>query len=144
LGCNALTFASSRATIFPLTFPCKNRNHAHAPPSAGVRSDRQLARAERAWVAVAAGAIHRCALRPAQILEASVPQMKNKGRLKVGADADVIVFDPKTVRDRATYLEPNRTSVGMRSVPLNGVFVIRDAELVKTAFPGKPVRRPVQ
>ena len=65
-------------------------------------------------------AIHRCALRPAQILEASVPQMKNKGRPKVGADADVIVFDPKTVRDRATYLERNQTSVGMRSVLTSG------------------------
>jgi hypothetical protein len=89
-------------------------------------------------------AIRRCALRPAQILEASVPQMRNKGRLKVGADADVIVFDPKAVRDRATYLAPNQTSVGMRWVLVNGVFVIREAELVKTAFPGKAIRRPVQ
>jgi hypothetical protein len=89
-------------------------------------------------------AIRRCALRPAQILEASVPQMRKKGRLKVGADADVIVFDPKTVRDRATYLEPNQTSVGMHAVLVNGGFVIRDAELVRTAFPGKAIRRPVQ
>jgi hypothetical protein len=86
-------------------------------------------------------AIRRCALRPAHILEASVPQMKNKGRLKVGADADIVVFDAKTVRDRATYLQPNQTSVGMRYVLVNGTLVIRDAELVKNAFPGKAVRR---
>jgi N-acyl-D-aspartate/D-glutamate deacylase len=89
-------------------------------------------------------ALRHCSLRPAQILEASVSQMKNKGRLRVGADADVIVFDPQTVRDRATYVEPNQTSVGMRWVLVNGVFVIRDAELVKTALPGQAIRRPVQ
>jgi N-acyl-D-glutamate deacylase len=88
-------------------------------------------------------AIRRCALRPAQILEESVPQMKNKGRLKVGADADIIVFDPNTVRDRATYLQPNQTSVGMRFVLVAGVFVIRNSELVKSAAPGKAVRRPI-
>jgi N-acyl-D-glutamate deacylase len=79
---------------------------------------------------------------PAQLLEESVPQMKNKGRIKVGADADIIVFDPKTVIDRATYAKPNQTSLGMRHVIVNGVFVIKDGELKKDSFPGKPVRRP--
>jgi hypothetical protein len=87
-------------------------------------------------------AIRRCSLRPAQILEESVPQMKNKGRIKVGADADLIVFDPQTVSDRATYRQPNQTSVGMRHVLVNGTPVIRDTALVKTAFPGRAIRRP--
>jgi hypothetical protein len=89
-------------------------------------------------------AIRKCSLRPAQILEESVPQMKNKGRLKVGADADVIVFDPNTVIDKATYLEPRQTSVGMRYVIVNGALLIRDSALLLKAFPGQPVRRPVQ
>jgi N-acyl-D-glutamate deacylase len=89
-------------------------------------------------------AVRRCSLRPAQILEEGVPQMRNKGRLKVGADADLLVFDPRTVADRATYLRPNQTSVGMRHVLVNGVFVIRDGELVRTAFSGRAIRRPVR
>jgi N-acyl-D-glutamate deacylase len=89
-------------------------------------------------------AVRRCSLRPAQILEKSVPQMKNKGRLKIGADADLVVFDPETIRDRATYLEPNQTSTGMRFVLVNGVFVVRDSQLVKSMAPGKAIRRPVQ
>ena len=87
-------------------------------------------------------ALRKCSLLPAQLLEESVPQMKNKGRIKVGADADIIVFDPKTVIDRATYAKPNQTSLGMRHVIVNGVFVIKDGELKKDSFPGKPVRRP--
>jgi N-acyl-D-glutamate deacylase len=89
-------------------------------------------------------AVRRCSLRPAQILEESVPQMKNKGRVKVGADADLIVFDPKTVCDRATYREPNQTSVGMRYVVVNGTLVIRDAQLLRTALPGRAIRRTVK
>jgi len=87
-------------------------------------------------------ALRKCSLLPAQLLEESVPQMKNKGRIKVGADADIIVFDPKTVIDRATYAKPNQTSLGMRHVIVNGAFVIKDGELKKDSFPGRPVRRP--
>jgi N-acyl-D-glutamate deacylase len=87
-------------------------------------------------------AVRRCSLIPAQILEASTPQMKAKGRIKVGADADLIVFDPATVADRATFANPRRTSTGMRHVLVNGTFVIRDGELVRSAAPGRPIRRP--
>ena len=80
---------------------------------------------------------------PAQILEQSVPQMKLKGRLQVGKDADVVVFDLATVRDRATYTAPNATSVGMKHVVVNGMPVIRDGELVRSALPGRAIRRPV-
>lgn len=86
-------------------------------------------------------AIRRCSLIPAQILETSTPQMKSKGRVKVGADADLIVFDPDTVIDRATFEKPLQTSTGMRHVIVNGTFVIRDGELVKSALPGKAIRR---
>jgi N-acyl-D-glutamate deacylase len=88
-------------------------------------------------------AIAKTAYLPAKLLEDSVPQMKQKGRLQEGMDADLVVFDPATVRDRATYERPNQTSVGMRDVLVNGVFVIRDGELDTEAFPGMPVRRPV-
>jgi N-acyl-D-glutamate deacylase len=88
--------------------------------------------------------LRRMTLIPAQILEESVPQMKKKGRMQVGADADIVVFDPATVSDRATYTEPNQTAVGMRYVIVNGTPVIRDGVLVREALPGRAVRRPVQ
>ncbi len=86
-------------------------------------------------------AVRRCSLIPAQILEASTPQMKNKGRIRVGADADIVVFDPETVSDRATFEKPLQTSAGMRHVIVNGTFVIRDGELMRTALPGRAIRR---
>jgi N-acyl-D-aspartate/D-glutamate deacylase len=55
--------------------------------------------------------------------------------------ADIVVFDPVTVQDRATYERPNQTSVGMRHVLVNGRFVIRDAALDTKAFSGRAVRR---
>ena len=88
-------------------------------------------------------AIRKASLNPAQILGKSTPTMKKKGRIQDGADADVIVFDPETVADRATFKDPCQTSVGMKHVLVNGTFLIRDEQLDTEAFPGRAVRRPV-
>ncbi len=86
-------------------------------------------------------ALRKMTLIPAQILEESVPQMRKKGRLQVGADADIVVFDEATVADRATYTQPNQTAAGMKHVLVNGVAIIRDGVLVREALPGKAIRR---
>ena len=88
-------------------------------------------------------AIAKTSYLPAKYLEQAAPQMKKKGRLQVGMDADIVVFDPATVQDRAMYERPNQTSIGMKHVLVNGIFVIRDCELDTKAFPGQPVRRTV-
>ena len=88
-----------------------------------------------------AEALRKCSLIPAQILEEAAPQMKKKGRIQVGCDADVVVFDPATVQDKATFVEPARTTVGFRHVVVNGVPVIEDAARIGDARPGRPVRR---
>ena len=79
-------------------------------------------------------------LMPALRLEASVDGMKRKGRLQRGSDADIVVFDPETVGDRATFADPAQRSVGMRWVLVGGQVVISDGELRDGARPGRPIR----
>jgi N-acyl-D-glutamate deacylase len=88
-------------------------------------------------------AIRKMALIPAQTLEKYTPQMTQKGRLKVGADADIIVFDLDKVEDRATYVDPTLTSAGMSYVIVNGTPVIDNGVLDSKVRPGKPIRRPI-
>jgi N-acyl-D-glutamate deacylase len=88
-------------------------------------------------------AIRKTSLIPAQILEKSVPQMNQKGRLKVGSDADIVVFDLDQVQDRGTFVKPNQTSTGMVHVLVNGTSVIEGGNLNVDVRPGRPVRRPL-
>ncbi|MGH7534674.1 MAG: amidohydrolase family protein, partial [Gemmatimonadales bacterium] len=65
----------------------------------------------------------------------------DRGVLKRGMWADGVVFDPATVRDRATFAEPNQLAEGMRWVLVNGVPVIADGQATG-ALPGKVIRGP--
>ena len=67
--------------------------------------------------------------------------LRDRGLLRDGLKADVIVFDPETVIDRATYTDPHHLSVGIRDVFVNGVAVLRDTEHTG-AFPGQRVHGP--
>ena len=78
-------------------------------------------------------ALGKMTLMPAQRLEAAVPQMQSKGRLKVGADADITIFDAGVVEDRATFGEPAQASAGIAHVLVGGTFVVRDGALVEDA-----------
>jgi N-acyl-D-aspartate/D-glutamate deacylase len=85
-------------------------------------------------------AIRKMTLMPAQRLEAHVPAMRHKGRLQIGADADITIFDPVTVADRSTYREPSLAPVGIRHVLVNGVSVVANGRAVEGVTPGKAVR----
>lgn len=88
-------------------------------------------------------ALRKMTLMPAQRLEARAPAMRNKGRLRVGADADITVFDPATVLDAATYREPLLPSRGILHVLVGGVAVVQKGVLDTTAAPGRAIRGPV-
>jgi N-acyl-D-aspartate/D-glutamate deacylase len=85
-------------------------------------------------------AIRKMTLLPAQRLERRVPAMRDKGRLRIGADADITIFDQTEVMDRSTYREPSLPPVGIRHVIVNGVSVVADGQPVEDVASGKPVR----
>jgi N-acyl-D-aspartate/D-glutamate deacylase len=67
--------------------------------------------------------------------------LTDRGVLKEGLKADILVFDPNTIIDRATFEKPHQLSAGMRYVIVNGVEVIRDGAHTG-AKPGQVVRGP--
>jgi N-acyl-D-aspartate/D-glutamate deacylase len=85
-------------------------------------------------------AIRKMTLMPAQRLEARVPAMRKKGRLSVGADADITIFDAAIVIDRATYREPSLPPTGIQHVLVNGVSVVTNGRAIDGVSPGQPVR----
>ena len=81
------------------------------------------------------------AIRRMTSLPAANLRLADRGALKVGHMADVAVFDPRTIADRATFAKPQQYAVGMRHVFVNGVAVLRDGEHTG-ATPGRVVRGP--
>ncbi len=84
-------------------------------------------------------ALRRMTLLPAQRLESMAPQMKLKGRIRVGADADIAIFNAETVKDTGTYETGPQFSDGIMHVLVNGVAVVQDGKTVADVFPGKAV-----
>src|SRR5204863_2527749 len=81
------------------------------------------------------------AIRKFSSLPAQRMRLTDRGVLKQGMWADVVVFDPGTVRDLATFDNPNQLAVGMSHVLVNGVPVIADGKMTD-ALPGKVIRGP--
>ena len=79
------------------------------------------------------------AVRKMTSLPATSFQLRDRGELRVGAIADLVVFDPEKVSDPSTYEDPHHYAVGFRDVIVNGVPVIRDEKLTD-ARPGRPVK----
>jgi N-acyl-D-aspartate/D-glutamate deacylase len=82
-------------------------------------------------------AIRKMSYLPARRLERSTPEARRKGRLQQGADADITVFDPKTVRDSATYEAPGEPTEGI-NVLVGGTLVVDEGRVVDGVAPGSP------
>jgi N-acyl-D-glutamate deacylase len=85
-------------------------------------------------------AIERVSYGPARLLEDSVPQMRKKGRIQVGADADIVIFDLSRIGDNATYEHPGQLSSGFEYVIVSGEALISQGQLDPSKLPGKPIR----
>ena len=83
--------------------------------------------------------IRKITLMPALRLEPFVPSMRYKGRLQVGADADITVFDPATIIDKATFEAGLKFSEGIRHVLVNGTLVLKNGTTIGEVYPGQPV-----
>jgi len=66
--------------------------------------------------------------------------LTNKGRLNVGADADVVIFDPNRIRDNATFDEPALPPVGIDFVIIGGEIAAKDCEIVNDRL-GRAIRK---
>ncbi|WP_318387308.1 amidohydrolase family protein, partial [Microbacterium maritypicum] len=85
-------------------------------------------------------AFRRCSFLPARVLDEVSSGMRGKGHLAVGADADIVVIDPTTLTDRASYADPIRPSRGVRELYVRGTRVVHEGEIVTAALPGRAVR----
>ncbi len=85
-------------------------------------------------------ALSKMTIQPARRVETFAPAMARKGRVQVGADADLTLFDPNAIADRATYAHPAAPSVGVRHVLVGGTPIVRDGRLVEGTYPGRAVR----
>lgn len=84
-------------------------------------------------------ALEKMTLMPALRAETAAPSMRLKGRLQVGCDADITVFDPETVTDTAEFGKELSFAEGVPHVLVNGTFVVRDGRTVDGVRPGRPV-----
>jgi N-acyl-D-aspartate/D-glutamate deacylase len=87
-------------------------------------------------------AIRKMSLMPAQMLERSTPEARQKGRLQEGADADIVVFDAGIVGDRSTFEKPMEPSVGVRYLVVGGTVVVSQGKIVPDVFPGRALLGP--
>jgi dihydroorotase len=81
------------------------------------------------------------AVRKMTVMPADRLGIRTKGRIAVDADADITVFDPARVIDRATFENPAQYSEGIAYVLVNGTLVVKGGELVEGVAPGLAVRR---
>jgi N-acyl-D-aspartate/D-glutamate deacylase len=87
-------------------------------------------------------AIRKMSFMPAEMLERSTPAARQKGRLQEGCDADIVVFDAATIRERSTFEKPMEPSVGVRYLVVGGTLMVDEGKLAPDVFPGRAILGP--
>ncbi len=87
-------------------------------------------------------ALRKMSFMPAEMLERSTSAARQKGRLQEGADADVVIFDPATITDRATFDKPMEPSTGVHFLVVAGAIIIDEGKIVPNVFPGQALLGP--
>lgn len=82
-------------------------------------------------------ALAKMSLMPAQRLEQIAPVFARKGRLQVGADADIVIFDAASIIDNSTYAKPFQASMGVKYLIVNGELVVNDGNFLENSKPGR-------
>jgi hypothetical protein len=139
---DAMPFLGDDGNTLPWDAPYESaRGH---PRAAGAHAKTLRMVREKKWDMSLMLALDKMSLMVARFLEENgVESMKTKGRLQEGMDADIIVFDPETVTDNSTQANGALPSTGIPSVIVNGTVVVKDSKVLKSVYPGKPVRLPV-
>ena len=83
-------------------------------------------------------ALKKMTIMPARRLEMIAPSMTRKGRLQVGADADITIFNPNTIIDKADF-SGLKYSEGVQTVIIDGKIIVQEGRIVENVFPGKPI-----
>ncbi len=89
-------------------------------------------------------ALKKMTIMPVKRLEARSPALAQKGRLQVGRDADIVLFNPETIIDRATVEKPNRYSTGIEYVIVNGQITKDPKGLKRKVRAGQPIRSDIK
>jgi N-acyl-D-aspartate/D-glutamate deacylase len=82
-------------------------------------------------------AMRKMSYMPAVRLERSTPQARKKGRVQIGADADLVILDPENFRDQSTFEKPDVPSTGVQYLLVNGTVVIDRGNIVSGVAPGR-------
>ena len=85
-------------------------------------------------------AIKKVSYFPAKRMESSAPQMRYKGRIEIGADADITIFNPNTIIDKATVKNTSEPSIGVEYVIINGKLIKNKDGIISGVHPGKPIK----
>jgi dihydroorotase len=85
-------------------------------------------------------ALSKMTIQSARLVERRCPDLASKGRLQVGSDADITVFDPATVADQSTIADPAQRSIGIEWVVVEGQTVLNPDGPIETALPGRALR----
>jgi N-acyl-D-aspartate/D-glutamate deacylase len=90
-------------------------------------------------------AVAKMSYMPARFLQNNgISQMQGKGRIQVGADADITIFDPDTVTDNSTLEKAGLPSTGIPYVVVNGTVVVEESRVLRDVFPGQAIRNEVR